>query len=381
MTQDEKLRELLTKYTEGTATPEEIGYLESRYIQWNQNRERLHSEDMLKASDRSMWANISARTKIQKHKKPAFRKLWPRIGVAAAVATIILSAAIWFLKNPTNENLIQHSGYASDITPGKKGATLTLANGKKIRLTDAANGQLAKESGVTITKTTSGHLVYEINEKKTESDKVNILTTDNGETYQVRLPDGSSVWLNAASSLKYPASFATLKDRRVELSGEGYFEISKDSAHPFIVKTADQEVEVLGTHFNINSYENEPAIATTLIEGSVKIASHKNNRILKPGEQALNNGNSIKTEKVDVEKVIDWKDEEFNLDKVKFKVAMRKIARWYDVEIVYNETVSDDLETGGWISRNEKLSAVLKAIESAGLVHFRIEGRKIYVSK
>ncbi|MBB5439613.1 hypothetical protein HDC92_003306 [Pedobacter sp. AK017] len=308
-------------------------------------------------------------------------RLWPRIGIAAAVATIIVSAGIWFLKNPSKENPIQQSAYLNDVAPGKQGATLTLANGKKIRLTDAANGELAKEAGVVITKTATGKLIYEIKDVNTESDKINILTTENGETYQVRLPDGSSVWLNAASTLKYPASFAKLNRRTVELSGEGYFEVAKDKAHPFIVKTAQQEVEVLGTHFNINSYKDEPAIATTLMEGSVKVTSNQNNRILKPGEQALNNGNSIKTEKVDFENIIDWKDDEFNLDNVKFKVAMRKIARWYDVEVIYNQTVSDDLETGGWISRNEKLSAVLKSIESTGFVHFKIEGRKIYVSK
>jgi len=308
-------------------------------------------------------------------------KLWPRIGIAAAVAAIIVSVGIWSYKRNYNGNAIDQIAHMNDIVPGKRGATLTLANGKKISLIEAANGELAKEAGVIITKTASGQLIYEIKNKDTVSNKINVLTTDNGETYQVRLPDGSSVWLNAASTLKYPASFAAFKDRRVELSGEGYFEVAKDKAHPFIVKTLNQEVRVLGTHFNINAYADEPATATTLLEGSVKLTAGNNDSLLKPGEQAINDHGTIKVGKANMEAIVDWKNEEFFLDKMDFRAAMRKISRWYNIEVIYSGSVPANLEAGGWIPRNSKLSDVLKSIESTGQVNFKIEGRKLYVSK
>ncbi|SMO72269.1 FecR family protein [Solitalea koreensis] len=311
-------------------------------------------------------------------------KLWPRIGIAAAIAMLIVFGGLWFYRANQNDNTNQIA-YTSDVAPGKQSATLTLANGKKIRLTDATNGELAKESGVTISKTADGQLVYEIKGNSTERNKintlVNTLATANGETYRVRLPDGSSVWLNAASSLKYPATFANLKERWVELSGEGYFEIAKDKAHPFIVKTDKQEVRVLGTHFNINAYADEKAITTTLLEGSVKLTEGNKSQLLRPGEQAINAEETIKVKQVNIDAVIDWKNEEFYLDKMDFRVAMRKIARWYNLDVIYNGSVPENLEAGGWIPRSSKLSDVIKSIESTGQVHFKIEGRRLYVSK
>jgi ferric-dicitrate binding protein FerR (iron transport regulator) len=307
-------------------------------------------------------------------------KMWPRIGIAAAIATIIVSAAIWFVNKP-KDKAEKETLYTQDIAPGKQGATLTLANGKKIRLTEAANGQLAKQSGVTITKAANGQLIYQIENSNANEDQVNMLSTTNGETYQVRLPDGSDVWLNSASSLTYKASLNEQGRRIVKLTGEAYFQVAKDKSHPFVVKTASQEVEVLGTHFNVNSYRDEPAIATTLLEGSVKVTAGNSKQIIKPGEQAINYGSNIKVTHVDVDKIIDWKDGDFNLDNVDFKTAMRKIARWYNVEVTYDTSLPDDIEAGGWISRNNTLSSVLKSIERTGQVRFKLEGRKLYVSK
>jgi transmembrane sensor len=376
--QRKDIKEVLERVRAGNYTSEDEAIAKYWIHQSHQDDDvSLSKEEWLKVKH-NIWAGLETTETIN---QPIVKRLWPRIGIVAAVATIIISAGIWFLKNPAKDP-IQQSAYLNDVAPGKKGATLTLANGKKIRLIDAANGELAKEAGVVITKTAGGQLIYEIKDENTESDKINMLTTDNGETYQVRLPDGSSVWLNAASTLKYPSSFAKLKERRVELSGEGYFEVSKDKAHPFIVKTAEQEVEVLGTHFNVNAYADEKAVATTLLEGSVKVSSdEKNNKILKPGEQALNKGNTILVKEVDTENITDWKEGDFNLDQVDFRIAMRKIARWYDVEVIYDDNLSNDIQISGWISRSKKLSSVLKFIESSGLVHFKVEGRKVYVSK
>ena len=208
----------------------------------------------------------------------------------------------------------------------------------------------------------------------------NTVETPRGGQYQVTLADGSKVWLNAASSLKYPPVFNGAS-RQVELTGEAYFEIAKDKAHPFKVKTASQTVEVLGTSFDINNYPDEKNIATTLIEGSVKVTGEARQVIIRPGEQAINNGEQIQVAQANIDNVTDWRNGDFYLNRVNFRVAMRKIARWYDIEVIYDASVPDNIESGGWISRNNPLSAVLKAMERTGQVHFKVEGKKVYVSK
>jgi len=308
------------------------------------------------------------------------RRLWPRIAVAAAVATLVFGAGLFYY---TNQNLKSDPAAAvvQDVAPGKVGATLTLASGKKIVLSEAVDGELAKEAGVVISKSADGKLVYEIKGDEGDENKINVLSTSRGETYELRLPDGSLVALNATSSLEYPANFNRKKERKVKLTGEGYFEVAKDKAHPFIVETDKQQVEVLGTHFNINSYDDEPATATTLLEGSVKVSSGSRVQMLKPGEQAVYDGKVIKVQQADTESITDWKDGDFYLNHVDFKTAMRKIGRWYDVEIIYDASVPDDIVAGGWISRENKLSAVLRLIEKSRLVKFKVEGKKVYVSR
>ncbi|RZM04132.1 MAG: hypothetical protein EOO88_56140, partial [Pedobacter sp.] len=239
-----------------------------------------------------LWETVIRKLSDQpeERNRPVVSRLWPRIGIAAAAAIIIVVGAGVFYFNQKPTALPQDQLVANDIAPGTQGATLTLANGKKIKLTNAANGELAEEAGVIITKSANGQLIYSVSNlspsgrvgearegsksnqpslsegtslPEGERNVMNTLSTDNGETYQLRLPDGSLVALNATSSLEYPANFNGKKERRVKLTGEGYFEVAKDKAHPFIVKTAEQEVEVLGTHFNVNAYADEKAIATT----------------------------------------------------------------------------------------------------------------------
>lgn len=307
-----------------------------------------------------------------------FIKLWPRMsGIAAAITLMVLS--LYFFNHKNDKHAHTDILAAQDRNPGSFGATLTIANGKKIKLSDAANGEIAKEAGISVTKTADGQLVYEIKETTDNPDQINTLSTAKGETYILTLPDKSKVWLNAASSLTYSASLNEHGMRRVKLEGEAYFEIFKDKAHPFIVQTANQEVEVLGTHFNVNSYKDEPGTATTLLEGSVKVKAGGLVKIIKPGEQAINKSGTMEVRKVDLDDVVDWKNGDFYLNHIDFKIAMRKIARWYDMEIIYDETVPDNMESGGWISRDKPLSTVLRSIEASGLVKFKVEGRKIYV--
>lgn len=374
------IKDILEKVESADLAPEEEQAAKLWLFQLNSNKELHLSDEKLCTISDQMWSVIAQSGQVAATKRRSV-PLWARFGIAAAVSAMLISAGIWFYQSAQKDRITDQLAYANDVAPGKSGATLTLADGKKIRLTDAANGQLAQEAGVTITKTADGKLIYHLEDKGKENDQINTLSTVNGETYQLRLPDGSSVWLNAASSLSYPLSFANRQERRVVLHGEGYFEIAKDSKHPFVVQTDKQEVEVLGTHFNINAYPDEAVVATTLLEGSVRLVTGIKNQMLKPGEQAINDQGAIRIRKVDPNAVTDWKNDEFFLDKMDFRAAMRKIARWYNIEVIYNGSVPDNLEAGGWIPRNSSLSDVLRSIESTGQVHFKIDGRKLYVSE
>jgi transmembrane sensor len=319
-------------------------------------------------------ANLSGRLGFE----PKRVKLWPRFAAAASIVLAIGVGIFFFTTRPETSN-IALSG--NDVAPGRQGATLTLANGKKIRLTDAPKGELAVEAGMTITKADNGELIYQVKDNADGSKRTNILSTAQGETYKLRLPDGSTVWLNSASSLTYTAGLLEASKRSVELEGEAFFDVAKDKSHPFLVQTHGQQVEVLGTKFNINSYRDEQSEATTLLEGSVKINSGNQQTLISPGQQALTRNRKLQVAEVNVEKFVDWKEGDFNLDDLNFRVAMRKIARWYNLEVIFDESVPQDIHSGGWISRNKKLSEVLQFIESSGIARFRLEGRKLYVSR
>jgi len=371
---DHKAKELLQKQENGEISQSEKRLLDNWYLQQEISNDIPDFKTLL--YDQHESAELLVRYIHQKKQV----RLWPRIVATAAAIALILSGIYFF---NYNKNKISNDSHliVRDVAPGSVGATLTLANGKKIRLSEAVNGELAEESGVVITKAANGQLVYEIKDRSGELNKINTLSTNKGETYQVRLPDGSVVWLNAASSLTYAANLNEHGKRRVKLDGEGYFEIAKDKAHPFVVESRGQEVEVLGTHFNVNAYADEPIIATTLLEGSVKVTSADKNQIIKPGQQAINNGNSIQVSEANMENITDWKEGDFFLNRVDFKTAMRKIARWYDIEVIYDPSFPEGIESGGWVSRNNKLSVVLKLIEAGGQVHFKVEGKKVYVSR
>lgn len=333
----------------------------------------------LRSSDRILQAVILANKQNTFGKLKSLKvKLWPKVAIAVSATIALIFLGNYFF-NYNHQPLIENSQLVKqDVAPGSIGATLTLANGIKIKLSESANGQLAKEAGVLISKTSDGKISYQIQKAASEKNNLNILSTAKGESYQVRLPDGSTVWLNSASSLKYPASFAKLKTRLVELKGEAYFEVIKDKKHPFIVKTTKQEVKVLGTHFNINSYDDEPITKTTLLEGSVQI---NKTIVLKPGEQAINSSAGIKVKTVDADNAIGWKNGDFVFNEESFGEAIREISRWYNVDIVYDGVVATNILPGGWISRKNNISVVLKRMEAAGQMHFKIEGRRITITE
>jgi transmembrane sensor len=370
---EEKFSALLHKYNEGTCTQEEIAWLETWYLQLNDRYEQGLTRAELDAEKTLSWTLVEEQTRAI----PVIR-LWPRVAVAASVLLVLATGLFYYSAAdlPSAAQLVKKSIYKNDIHPGGIKATLTLADGRKITLDGAKNGALAEQGGIKITKAADGQLVYTVSETKSKNASAfNTIATPKGGQYQVRLPDGTEVWLNAASSLKFPVSFSNSKQRRLELNGEAYFEVAHDKDKPFIVKTSRQEVEVLGTHFDVNSYADEPVTKTTLVEGSVRL---NGGTLLQPGQQGISNESGIKVKQVNVGEELDWKNKQFILNNEDLQIVMRRLARWYDVDVVYKGEPAD-VQFVGVVSSSRNITGVLKLMERTGKVHFKIEGRKITV--
>ncbi|SFH51113.1 FecR family protein [Pedobacter insulae] len=378
---NQRITQLAQKIVDANITEIELEEFNHWYYSDDGESYQVNSHQSKDELALAIYRNVIQRAELQK-KPVKVMKLWPRVAVAAAVLLAFMVGGYFYYDSKIQPT--ETGAYQNDIAPGKNGATLTLANGQKIYVSDEKVGKLAQESGVSISKTADGQIIYEIaSSPRNDAVQYNTLSTTRGEQFQVRLPDGTLVFLNAESSLKYPTSFAKLDQRQVTLTGEGYFEVAKDKAHPFIVKTSAQEVEVLGTHFNVNAYINEPSIKTTLVEGSVRISPSKENAkdlILKPGQQATLNNNALTVKEIDVERAVAWKNSTFSFENEDIKSIMRNVARWYNVEVVYEGDLPAE-RFGGGVSRFENVSHVLRILEKTGAVHFRIEGRKIIVSK
>jgi len=310
---------------------------------------------------------------------PVFRQWW---GLAAAVL-LLLACGTYFLvqdkvKQQSSKTIASIPTLNKDVLPGRQGAILTLSDGKKVLLDSLGNGIVANQNGTKIILK-NGLLVYDKEGKSTGGMVYNTMSTPKGRQYQVRLPDGTQVWLNSESSITYPTLFAG-NERKVEITGEAYFEVTKNPKMPFRVKMNGQaEAEVLGTHFNINAYTNEAAIKTTLLEGSVKITSGSDKAMLSPGQQAqLSTSKKIRIVKnVEIEKIMAWKNGLFNFEGADLDDVMRQLSRWYDIDVVYEKEIPD-IEFVGEVSKNVSLSGVLEGLHGVG-VHFRIEGRRLVV--
>jgi transmembrane sensor len=274
----------------------------------------------------------------------------------------------------------------NDIEAGENKAILTLGDGSKIILDDAKNGILANQGGNSVLKAAEGEVIYsfinEIIDPTIEDQQApviyNTIETPKGGKFQIKLPDGSKVWLNAASSLRFPTVFNGSK-RQVELNGEAYFEVSTDKSKIFEVNTRNQVVQVLGTHFNINAYSDEPTVNTTLLEGSVRVSDLRTNisQLLKPGEQSQLSQQIDVINLKDTYEAVAWKAGYFQFDKADIKTVMRQIERWYDVSVVYEGDLPN-YRFGGEIERNLSLLQVLKVLEKTK-VHFRLKGREVTV--
>jgi ferric-dicitrate binding protein FerR (iron transport regulator) len=267
--------------------------------------------------------------------------------------------------------------FKNDVSPGNNKAILTLADGSSIILDDARDGAITQQGGTKVIKI-GGKLAYHTTGNSSEIE-YNTITTPRGGQYQVELPDGSRVWINAASSLRFPTAF-TGNERRVEINGEAYFEVAKNKSMPFIVKVNDAKVEVLGTHFNINAYDDEGIMTTTLLEGSVKFVSSDKISILKPGQQSqLSKDGQVKLiNDVDIDKVMAWKNGLFVFDNSDLETVMRQLSRWYDIDVVFR-TRNVATSFVGEIPRTSKLSDILKVFELASKLQFEIAGKKVIV--
>lgn len=386
------IRELFAKYLDNSISRDEydavLGYFGKQEDNGELHQLVVHAlSSDLSEHDHGRLSEVVDTVELRLRKqlqprKPVLIKLWPRIAVAAAIAITVFGAGLFYINQKTQDKP-QIAVYQKDIEPAGNKAYLTLANGKRIALEDAVTGDIATQSNIQVTKTADGQLVYAAAENGSAANlpiTYNTIETPNGGRFEITLPDGTHVWMNAGSKLKYPVSFASLKERKVELQGEAYFQVAHNKKMPFRVSSSGQTVEVLGTHFNVNAYADEKAVRTTLLEGSVKVSQNdsQNFKLLKPGEQASLLDDKLQVSAADTEQAVAWKNGEFVFAGEDLKALMRQVARWYDVDVEYKGNVN---VTGIFSAfpRTLKLSQLLKALEANQGIHFKIEGRRVLV--
>ena len=378
MTQQDFIH-LYEKLMSGDCTPEEVAFLEEyrdnfqlKNLPWDAE---MGDKQEVK---RAILHNLNE--KIHNRAAKKFKGYW----IAAAASVVLAIGFLWMFEQKNYQKLDKQAKTTQSggrpILPGFNKATLTLADGSNIDLNAARSGPLSKQGGALVGKTGNGRLVYDANSANGDKGAAinNILTTPRGGQYQLVLSDGTKVWLNAASSLKFPAVF-TGKERNVELVGEAYFEVAKNKNMPFKVSTGKLNIEVLGTHFNVSAYQDDDAIKTTLLEGSVKLTTTNTQAMLKPGEQAtLSQQQHINIQSINTDEAVAWKNGYFVFNNENIQCIMKKISRWYDVEVVYSGKV-DENDFGGTVSRFDSVNEVLRSLELTGTVHFKLDGRRITV--
>ena len=383
--QKEILR-IVDAYLEGEATPEQEIFLNKYYNSISDESQIFDTytpEQQEAISERIRMATSKKIDNYYKEPVPLYKKfIWPT--AIAASLLILIYFGLFYNKKVEPQQIVQKK-IVNDITPGGNQAILTMSNGKKIVLNDSASGKIPSQQGVDINIPKSGQLVYTGNQAG-EGISYNTIETKERGQYQLVLPDGTKVWINASSSLKYPIAF-TKKDREVELTGEAYFEVAPNKHKPFKVISDRQKITVLGTHFNVNSYATEPDTKTTLLEGSVKVnqLNTKDSLVIKPGQEASVRGfrgnSRITVRKVDVDVAIAWKNGYFMFDAEPLEGILKQVARWYGVQIVYKTESSKHTEFSGTISKYSNVSQVLKVLELTETVKLKLDGNIVTVSK
>lgn len=390
-------------------TPERLRYLLQQYAADGCTKKELEevfgvigeaeNSQELEGSLRALWLELTGSSiipGIDKEKvystiisDPAFavgpaRRLWVRNMAAAAILILVSGAGLWtyFASRVPALTAKSASLAKGDANPGGNKATLTLADGTTVYLDSLRNGAVQHQGGTKLTKQDSGQLVYKVLSGAGDlAMQYNKIATPRGGQYQVVLPDGTKVWLNASSSLRFPTAFAG-NQRRVELTGEAYFEVAADPSRPFTVNIGGgQAIQVLGTNFNINAYDDESAIRATLLEGSIRLSKGREQVLLRPGQQAVSGRTETSIHIIpdaDTEAAIAWKNGYFQFDGVGLETVMRQLSRWYDVDVKYEGPIPER-QFAGQMPRGVNLSEVLRILEESD-VHFRIEGKQLVVT-
>lgn len=382
---DDQLAEVIKRYCEGNATSKEVEFLDLYYEGFQDLPKILKNKSPEEIADLESEMFQSILDKTQKTPLQKGRFFQMKIGhkVTAAASILFAIGLTVFLSQPSDnpnggEMVVKNTG--SDLAPGGNKAILTLSDGSEIILDNMGAGTLSTQGNAKVIKLNDGQLAYNLSGKNKEKETVfNTISTPKGGQYQLVLADGTKVWLNAASSLRFPASFSG-QDRKVELTGEGYFEVAANKNKPFKVISNDVEVTALGTEFNINAYKNESALTTTLLEGSVRVDYNHKTALLVPGEQAFvgDQEKGIRINKdIDLNATIAWKNGIFHFVQADIKSIMRELSRWYDVEVIFEDSVPDT-KFDGKIYRNVNASEVFKILEAGG-IEFKIIGKKVIV--
>lgn len=395
--EQQRLHYLMGRYSSHQATPEELKEFRQALLQ-QENKlflTELMESDLARyedaAFDMAPYAEVPEKvlqidkqsTPVPLIERPNHRILFLRRWSWAVVVILVFGTAayLWITSKKTPASLvIENKSLQLDIVPGTNKAILTLADGTEITLDSAASGVLAQQGSTSIIKLADGGIQYDQKGGRQEIMMSNTVTTSRGGQYQLTLPDGTKVWLNASSSITYPAVFVG-KQRSVHVTGEVYFEVSKNKHQPFVVDVNGKStVQVLGTSFNINSYPDEDIIKTALIDGSIRVSSNENGIILQPGQQAeiVSAERKVKvTSNIDLDQVMGWKNGFFHFHRANLAVVMRQLARWYDVAVIYESGIPD-IALIGKMKRDLSLRQVLEALKEMG-VNCQLDGRRIIV--
>lgn len=380
--QRSRLLELLDKLDNESITNEERTELYEWYDSLNLGS--LNSEPGVgDQSKEVMLAEFRSRYAVSTPRGRLLKIRWRTLKVAAVAAGLIFGILFYTnVKRPTRDSIVnnvQTAGTVADVAPGNTRAVLILGDGSTIDLHKSLAGTLAQQGSTEVRKRSDGTIDYVSNTSEKQGLIFNTVQTPRGGEYKLVLADGTNVWLNASSSLKFPTAFSGA-ERRVEVSGEAYFEVAENKDLPFVVSVnGRQEVRVLGTHFNVNAYLEDGLEKVTLLEGSVAVAQGKYAVTLKPGQQSFLAGKGFEIEDADVDQVIAWKTGFFEFNNSSLESIMQSISRWYDVDVIYEMRSAPAPTLGGRISRHLPLSKVLKMLSAYG-IYSKIVGKSVVIS-